>query len=123
MSHITAAEIRRRYIDAESGYFFTPDTMRFFGDSKNSFGTTVFDGDIYLYRKRGALVSIFGRWQKAGREFFGAWKWNDDKSTLTSLSDVEIGSVYNHVYGKTDHEPQPENPDESHNGSQVSDHV
>ena len=73
-SDYTPEEVRDLYEQAESGYFFSDDTMRFFGDTMDSYGTICLDGVEYMYRDPSARVNVFGRTQRAGRQFFGAWK-------------------------------------------------
>ena len=57
------------------GYFFSRDTMKFFGDKMSSFGVRTFDGKRILYRKPTAYVQTpFSGVQKAGRAFFNCWE-------------------------------------------------
>ena len=66
------------------GYFFSRDTMKFFGDKMSSFGVRTFDGKRILYRKPTAYVQTpFSGVQKAGRGFFNCWE-------VTVKSETEI---------------------------------
>ena len=57
------------------GYFFSRDTMKFFGDKMSSFGVRTFYGKRILYRKPTAYVQTpFSGVQKAGRAFFNCWE-------------------------------------------------
>ena len=90
----TPANIKRDYLDNDSGPFFDRSTMEFFGDKMSSFGTTCIADEIYLYRKPTASVNVFGKTKTAGREFFNAWHWDGESSTLSSCSTMETQSVF-----------------------------
>ena len=59
----TLSDIRR--INGESGrYFFSRDTMRFFGDTMKSFGVRHIDGRVIVYRKRfPRYLAIIDAWE------------------------------------------------------------
>ena len=52
---MTPSELKRNYEEKVRGYFFTKETMRFFGDTMSNFGvrSVYFNGKDYweLYRK------------------------------------------------------------------------
>ena len=56
-----------------AGHFFSRATMKFFGDKMASFGVRTFEGNRVLYRKPSALVNVFGKTKRAGRDYFGCW--------------------------------------------------
>jgi len=68
----TASDVK--YALPESSYFFSRDTMRFFGDKMTSFGVKWDDGKRILYRKPSAMVNVFGTWKRAGNEFSRKWE-------------------------------------------------
>lgn len=69
-----------------SGYFFSRNTMRFFGDKMSSFGVRTFEGKRILYRKPTAYVKTpFSGIKQAGKDFFGCWE-----VTIKSESEVDI---------------------------------
>lgn len=76
------SEIKAR---CDSEHFFSRETMRFFGDRMSSYGTRTIDGQLYMYRKPSAMVNVFGRWTRAGFEFFGAWRVSENKDGTVSL--------------------------------------
>lgn len=56
------------------GYFFSRETMRFFGDKMASFGAKTFEGVRVLYRKPTAYVKTpFSGVRQAGKDFFSCW--------------------------------------------------
>lgn len=56
------------------GYFFSRETMRFFGDKMASFGAKTFEGVRVLYRKPTAYVKTpFSGTRQAGKDFFNCW--------------------------------------------------
>jgi hypothetical protein len=71
-------DIERLYGERNHGHFFDSDTMAFFGDRMASFDVLTLDGQLYMYRKPSATVSVFGRRQRAGRDFFGCWLVTDE---------------------------------------------
>jgi len=60
--------------EQNGGYFFSRDTMRFFGDTMKSFGVRNRDDGIYLYRKH----SRHG----------GVWVFNPETGDLRPRSDL-----------------------------------
>ena len=68
------------------GYFFSRDTMKFFGDKMSSFGVRTYNGRRILYRKPTAYVKTpFSGIQKAGKTFFSCWE-----VIVKSESEVDI---------------------------------
>ena len=97
----TPAAIRQAYQRcADSGHFFDRATMRWFGDTMRSFGTTTIDGSVFLYRKRNASVNVFGTWRPAGREFFNAWIWNPETSELSSCDLATTELIFAKLYSR-----------------------
>lgn len=69
-----------------SGYFFSRNTMKFFGDKMSSFGVRTYNGKRILYRKPTAYVKTpFSGIKQAGKDFFGCWE-----VTVKSESEVNI---------------------------------
>lgn len=73
-----------------NGYFFSRNTMKFFGDKMTSFGVRIFEGKRIMYRKPTAYVNVFGTRKIAGKYFFGCWHVNP-----ISKEEVEINPVDN----------------------------
>jgi hypothetical protein len=72
-------DIKRLYnASSMNGHFFDRDTMAFFGDTMASFETLTLNGQLYMYRKPSATVSVFGVVHRTGREFFSCWLITDD---------------------------------------------
>ena len=79
----TPHQIRNEYRMNRNGHFFDHDTMEFFGDTMDSYGVTtidMWDEDLamdvpatIMYRKPSAMVSVFGKKHRTGRDYFGAW--------------------------------------------------
>jgi len=90
----TATDVKYALQDS---YFFSRDTMKFFGDKMSSFGVRTINGKRYLYRKPNAYVNVFGTWKQAGRDFFGAWELipKHDHLELKVLSSEEKHEIYN----------------------------
>lgn len=58
-----------------TGYFFTRNTMKFFGDKMSSFGVRTFNGKRILYKKPTAYVNTpFSGRKQAGKDFFSCWE-------------------------------------------------
>lgn len=70
------------------GYFFTRNTMKFFGDKMSSFGVRTFEGKRVLYRKPTALVRTFTGWQKAGKMFVSVWIVEAKNESLVNIRPV-----------------------------------
>ena len=99
----TPAAIRQAYQRcADSGHFFDRATMRWFGDTMRSFGTTTIDGAVFLYRKRNASVNVFGEWKTAGipGEFFNAWKWNPELCELSCCDLATTDLIFTKLYNR-----------------------
>ena len=94
---MTPTQIKHAYETGDNGYFFTCDTMRFFGDTMRSFGARRINGVQYLYREPSARVNVFGTWKTAGREFFGAWKFDETTGDLDIVSDEIKDMIYAEV--------------------------
>ena len=88
------SEIRAR---CDNEYFFSRATMRFFGDRMSSYGTRTVDGQLYMYRKPGATVNVFGRATVAGRQFFNAWRVTKNENGTVTLKRVR-GDEEDRVY-------------------------
>jgi len=86
--------IRQNYIANNCGHFFERETMRFFGDTMRSFGSIIIGGELFLYRKPSAMVNVFGRKQRAGREFFNAWIIDQESGNLSSANDEQKNAVW-----------------------------
>ena len=73
-------------LDANGSYFFSRETMRFFGDSMRSFDT-ILDGDVtIMYRKPGASINVLGDTKQVTFDLgFGCWTWVDS----------DLRSIYN----------------------------
>lgn len=68
---MTVSDVKR----LNTGYFFSRQTMRFFGDKMTSFGIRTFSGKRILYRKPTAFVNTpFSGVQRAGKDFFSCWE-------------------------------------------------
>lgn len=76
-----------------SRHFFKRDTMKFFGDTMRSFGVKTIGGQVILYRKPTAKVNVFGTWKEAGREFFGAWRFDPNDGDLHGIYDKTAKSA------------------------------
>lgn len=97
---MTPAAIRAAYEAGDRGnrHFFERGTMKFFGDTMRSFGAVTIDGTTYLYRKPSAMVNVFGNWKRAGREFFGAWRFDPVDGDLHGVyDDTTKSAVYARV--------------------------
>tara|TARA_R110000803_G_scaffold32357_4_gene71383 strand:- start:673 stop:1248 length:576 start_codon:yes stop_codon:yes gene_type:complete len=70
-------DIERLYNERIGGHFFDSDTMAFFGDRMTSFDVVTVDGQLYMYRKPTATVSVFGYRKITGCKFFGCWLVTD----------------------------------------------
>ena len=68
-----------------TGHFFDRETMKFFGDKMGSFRVAQHYGVTYVYRHPDAMVSIFGKVQRAGMEHFTVWEVKEDGS-LSSVN-------------------------------------
>ncbi len=74
--------------------FFSRGTMKFFGDTMNSFGLRLFNGDYVLYRKPNVMVDVFGTWKRAGKENSRAWYVNCDGTINRVLGSDEFEAFY-----------------------------
>lgn len=71
------------------GYFFSRNTMKFFGDKMSSFGVRTFEGKRILYRKPTACVKTpFSGTQQAGKNFFSCWEVTAKDSATVNISPV-----------------------------------
>lgn len=98
----TPAAVRQAYnLNPDAGHFFDRATMRWFGDTMKSFGCTQVDGVDYMYRRRTAEVNVFGKWQTAGREFFGCYSITEKNGRVdvSSVDDDTREKVYRALYG------------------------
>ncbi len=93
----TPAQIKRQYNEAGSGHFFDRDSMRFFGDRMSSFRTVAIGDAVYMYRRPDATVRTFRGERTAGRDFFGAWKWDAETCNLSSCGNDETQAVYDAI--------------------------
>jgi len=74
------------------GHFFTPKTMKFFGDTMKNYGCRKFENMTVMYRKPGSPIMVFGRPDKTSFEFFGAWEFNENApphQILTGLNNEQ----------------------------------
>ena len=62
-----------------------------------SFGTIAIGDTVYLYRKPEATVTVFGERRTTGRDYFGAWKWDEDSCNLSICGNDETQTVYDAV--------------------------
>jgi hypothetical protein len=98
----TPSNVRMFYESKDSSngrrYFFSRDTMRFFGDTMRSFGTKQLDGVVYLYRKPSATVNVFGNHYRAdsNNTYLGVWRLNPETYDLDRVRDHAIEAK---VYG------------------------
>lgn len=65
-------EIKRENRKA-GNYFFSRDTMRFFGDTMDSFRICECGDRQIVYRRPNASVTVFGNRRAVGSQYFGAW--------------------------------------------------
>lgn len=66
------SDIRASY--RADGHFFDRKTMRFFGDTMQSFGVFTHEGERYMYRKPSARINIFGTIRLAGSDNAKVWR-------------------------------------------------
>jgi hypothetical protein len=81
-------------------YFFSKETMRFFGDTMKSFGVRWINGKRVMYRKPSASVDVFGTWKTAGRAYFNAWVLTFDKDwnlKMESIHGEELDLIFAEV--------------------------
>lgn len=101
MSNWTPYRVRQEYLNRrDHGHFFDDDTMRFFGDTMDSYACCIGpDGSHYMYRKPSATVNVFGRSTKAGRQFFNCWLIvrKDDGIDLDHCDDATTSMIYEEV--------------------------
>lgn len=72
-----------------NGHFFSPATMKFFGDKMSSFGVRTFEGKRILYRKPTAYVRTpFSGIQQAGKTFFSCWEVKPKENNTVDISPV-----------------------------------
>lgn len=81
----------------DNEHFFSRGTMRFFGDRMSSYGVRTVDGQRYMYRKPSAMVNVFGKWKRVGRDFFNAWRVTDNGDGTVSLNSAR-GDEEERVY-------------------------
>jgi len=82
-----------KHILTQNGsYFFTRNTMRFFGDTLRSFGVRTWNNKRIMYRKPTAAVNVMGTWKKCGREFFNCWHF--DGQDLQSMSEEDENAFF-----------------------------
>ena len=90
-------DIKRLYNASNmNGHFFDRDTMAFFGDTMASFETLTLNGQLYMYRKPSATVSVFFVVQRAGRQFFNAWLITTEHD-LNHCDDETTQAVYDAI--------------------------
>jgi hypothetical protein len=89
----TASDVKYALQDS---YFFSRNTMKFFGDKMSSFGVRTINSKRYLYRKPSARVNVFGTWKTAGKMFFNCWEIvpKQDHVDLQPVSDEIKDAVY-----------------------------
>lgn len=69
----------KQIADAKGSYFFSRQTMKFFGDTMKSLGTKTINGQVYVYRKHG---------RKA------IWLFNSLTADFTSCTDEMSAQIY-----------------------------
>jgi hypothetical protein len=98
----TPSDVRMFYMSkdntSEPRYFFTRETMRFFGDTMRSYGTKRISGTVYMYRKPSARVNVFGRSELAGsnNNFLSIWRLDPETYDLRTVRDH---SIETQIYG------------------------
>jgi hypothetical protein len=98
----TPSDVRMFYMSrdctSEPRYFFSRDTMRFFGDTMRSYGIKRLDGVVYMYRKPSASVNVFGRTELAGsnNNFLSIWRLDPETYDLRPVRDHSIQAQ---IYG------------------------
>lgn len=83
-------------VERHKGYFFSKDTMRFFGDKMSSFGVEYRGSTTYLYRKPTVTVNVFGTKRRVGREFFNAWEVDID-GDIHPVDDDTKDEIYERI--------------------------
>lgn len=92
---MTILELKSK-MEARGSKFWTEDTMRFFGDTLQSFGLRRWNDRCVLYRKPGVPISVFGEWTKASPALgYNAWFVTGKDCTLVYLTDEETEQFYN----------------------------
>lgn len=89
----TVAQIKAT-VEANGSFFFTRDTMKFFGDTMKSFATILDDdGVTVMYRKPDAMITnMRGERVRAGRNCFNCWTFID--GDLHSMDGAEKDRIY-----------------------------
>lgn len=95
----TPQSVKSQY--RSDGHFFEEATMEFFGDRMSSYRCVRIDGTEYMIRTPDSTVNVFGRKQRAGREFFGCWEIDDtgDELDVDTTDEETKDMVYDMLYG------------------------
>ena len=106
---MTPHEIRDIYTEKgreleENRHFFDRDTMRFFGDTMASFGVRKIGRDTFMYRKADAMINMFGKTRRAGRDCFNAWLFDPVSGDLNNCNKELTAEIYGRIYGDEDGE-------------------
>lgn len=99
---MTPSQIRQAYESHNEGsrHFFDRATMRFFGDTMRSYGARRIDGVVYLYRKPEAMVNVFGKHRRTGRQFFNCWRFDTIDGDLHHCREDETARVWQALFGQ-----------------------
>ena len=95
---MTPQQIRTRYIEKNHGHFFDKESMDWFGDTMASYKTTIFREQLYMHSDPLKTVSVFGRIEISGQEYFRAWLVDADGNLSSCGRDLK-NEIYGKVYG------------------------
>lgn len=93
----TVSQIKAK-LEENGSFFFTRDTMKFFGDTMKSFATILDDdGVTVLYRKPSATIrDMRGDYVRAGRDYFNCWAFLEG-DLRPMVSDEEKTRIYRKI--------------------------
>ena len=72
--------------------------MDWFGDTMASYKTTIFREQLYMHSDPLKTVSVFGRIEISGQEYFRAWLVDADGDLSSCGRDLK-NEIYGKVYG------------------------
>lgn len=79
-------------------YFFSPDTLKFFGDKVTSFGVKKWRGDYIVYRKPSATIkNVHGDRVRSGKAHFVAYKFNEATGDLSPLCNEDKEAFWKEI--------------------------